>query len=234
MVNYVDIAIGVVLSLAFLRGFAAGVWKAIANLVAVSLGAILAFFLVNPAATLLDTKFGVIMSISRWTRNVFSSMPIVSLPYDQSTLDTVFQSMNQSNWSQALKTYLQEHLAELTSLAGQTPTWGDVLAVSISRLFLLGLMFLVLWVLFSTVALLLARTFGMALPASLGARLLGGLVKLSLSAVWLSLLAGTLYPALTGGFLSFANDAAQNSWLLALLLGIYRSFWPFLLARMKS
>ncbi len=234
MVNYVDITIGVILGLAFLRGFAAGVWKSVANLVAVFLGAVLAFFLVDPAASFLDAKFGLITSISNWTRNVFSSMPIVSQPYDQFTLDAVFQSMAQSNWSQALKGYLQKHLSELTSLAGHASTWGDVLAVSISRLFLLGVTFLVLWVLFSTVALLLARTFGMALPATLGARLLGGIVKLSLSAVWLSLLAGTLYPALTGGFLSFAKDAARTSWLLTLLLGVYRSFWPLVLAKVKS
>jgi hypothetical protein len=64
-------------------------------------------------------------------------------------------------------------------------------------------------------------------------RLLGGVVETGLSVVWLSLLAGVLYPFLTAGFLGAAREAAAGSYLTALLLGVYQAIWPAVIARVK-
>ncbi len=232
--NYIDVVLLIMFGLAFLRGFAAGVWKSIMNLVTTAAAFVLAFLLAGPTVRWLDARFGTLASVSNWTRNVFPSLPGISEPYDPATFERVFEGLGASGWAGTFRGFLQGDLSGAANLAGQNPTWGEVLAFGISYLFLSGVAFLVLLALFSSVGTLLVRTFGFALPASVGSRLLGGVIEVGLSSIWLSILAGTLYPAFTGGFLKGAYEAASNSWLLAPLLGIYRSIWPLIIARVKS
>ncbi|MGI6642862.1 MAG: CvpA family protein [Bacillota bacterium] len=232
--NYIDIVLLILLGLAFLRGFAAGVWKSIMNLLTTAAAFLLAFLLAGPTVRWLDARFGTLTSVSNWTRNVFPSLPGISEPYAPATFERVFEGLGESGWAGTFRKFLQGDLSGAASLAGPDPTWGDVLAFGISHLFLSGIAFLILLALFSSLGTLLVKTLGFALPASLGARLLGGIIQVGLSSIWLSILAGTLYPAFTGGFLKGASEAASNSWVLALLLGIYRSIWPLIVAKIQS
>lgn len=231
--NYVDVFIGLTVGLAFLKGFVSGVWKSITNLLTTILSLFLAYWLAGPAVRFLDAKYGVLTSVAGWIKNVLPALPGMFEPYDPATFGVLSGGLNPAGWTGVFRDYLSGDLAGAASLAGPSPAWVDVLAAAASHLFLSGISFLVLLAVFSALGKLLTRTLSFALPVSLGARVLGGLIETALSVLWLSILAGTLYPTIVGGFLRGINPAASASWLMSLLLGIYRSVWPVLVAKIK-
>jgi hypothetical protein len=233
-VNYIDIAIAIILALAFLRGFASGLWKAAMNLIVGLISFVASYILSGPVLLFLDGKYNFIASMSSWTQNVFPPLPGLGLPYDPATFDQIFQAIRASGWLGALKGSLQANMAQSAALAGPNPTWGQVIAVSVSHFVASGIVFLVLLAIFNAVGTILSRSLSWALPTGIGVRLLGGLIETGISVVWLSLLAGTLYPVFTAGFLQSAKDAVNSSYLMTLLLGVYRSLWPVIVARIRG
>lgn len=232
--NYVDIIIGSLLALAFLKGFTAGLWKTLMNLIVSVLAFVAAYFLSGPVLSVLDDRYHIVSSMSSWTQNVFPPLPAMKLPYDPATFDQVFQALGGSGWMGALKSNLQANMAARAALAGSNPTWGQVIAVSASYFLAAGLVFLGLLAVLNTLGTILGRSLSWALPVGIGVRLLGGVIQTALSVIWLSLLAGTLYPVFTAGFLQGAKEAANSSWLMSLLLGVYRGLWPMIVAQVRG
>lgn len=232
--NYVDIIIGSLLALAFIRGFTSGLWKALMNLIVGVLAFVAAYFLSGPVLSYLDGKYHVVASMSSWTENVFPPLPAMKLPYDPATFDQVFQALGGGGWMGALKSNLQANMAARAALAGLNPTWGQVIAVSASHFLASGLVFLGLLALLSTLGTILGRSLSWALPVGIGVRLLGGIIQTLLSVIWLSVLAGTLYPVFTAGLLQGAKEAVNSSWLMSLLLGVYHGLWPVIVAQIRG
>lgn len=232
--NYVDIAIAILLALAFVRGFTSGLWKAAMNLIVGLMAFVASYFLSGPLLRLLDGKYNFVASMSSWTENVFPPLPGLTLPYDPATFDQVFQAIGGSGWLGAFKSSLQANMAQSAALAGPNPTWGQVIAFSVSHFLASGLVFLGLLAILSTLGTILGRSLSWALPTGIGVRLLGGIIETGITVVWLSLLAGTLYPVFTAGFLRAANEAVNTSLLMSLLLGVYRSLWPAIVARIRG
>lgn len=232
--NYVDIAIGILLAFAFLRGFTSGFWRAVMNLIVSVLAFVGAYLLSGPVLRFLDSKYHFVESMVSWTQNVFPPLPGLSLPYDPATFDQVFQAIGRSGWLGALKGSLQANMAASAAMAGPNPTWGRVVAFSVSHFLASGLVFLGLLAILTTLGSILARSLYWVLPTGFAVRLLGGLIETAICLVWLSILAGTLYPVFTAGFLQGAKEAANSSGLMSVLLGIYRTLWPAIVARIRG
>ena len=229
--NYVDVAVGILLALAFFRGFSSGLWKAVMNLIVGFLAFAASYFLSGPVLSFLDGQYHFVASMSSWTQNVFPPLPGMALPYDPATFGQVFQAMGGSGWIGAFKGSLQANMA---AMAGPNPTWGQVIAFSVSHFLASGIVFLVILAVLTTLGTIVGTSLSWALPTGVGVRLLGGLIETALSVVWLSLLAGTLYPVFTAGFLQGAKEAVNSSWLMSLLLGVYRSLWPAVVLRIRG
>lgn len=231
--NYVDAVLGVLLILAFVRGFAGGVWKSVFNLgsTAAAFGA--AYLLTAPAVNLVERNYRVLGSMSSWWNTVFRPVPGLSLPYDPATFDEAMSAAGGEGWASIFKGALRQNLASVQSVAGANPTWGTMLSLALARLVLSAAVFLLLLAVFRMLCNLLAGSFAIGAPTSFSSRLLGGVVEAALSAVWLSIFAGVLYPVLSAGLLGKAGDAAGASALMTGLLSIYGVLWPFLLAKVK-
>lgn len=231
--NYVDIIICVLLALAFFRGFSSGLWKALMNLI-VNLAAFLgAYFLTGPVLRFVDAKYGLIAKMSVWAGDVMPNLPGSSLPYDPETFGRVFNIVGTGSWVETVRSVVQKYMASSAVIAGPNATWGDVVATSVAHLLASGIVFVALFGLLTVVLTIMSSSLSWALPASFGIRVLGGLVQSAVSALWLSVVAGTIYPLITAGFLQGARDAAATSWLMSFLLGVYRTIWPAVVARLS-
>jgi hypothetical protein len=80
---------------------------------------------------------------------------------------------------------------------------------------------------------LFAGSLAFGIPASFSARLMGGVLETGISAVWLSITAGVLYPVLSAGLIGNTEEALASSVVMPPLLGIYRVLWPALIAKFK-
>ncbi len=192
-----------------------------------------AYALSGPVVDLLNKQWNLLQKTSVWWRRVFETLPPLLTPYDPATFDQAFSSIGGSQWGRLLQGAVKQNLAAVGSLASPNPTWSEMLSLALSRLLLSSLAFFVLLSLLRVIAELIVRSLGFTAPDSLAVRLLGGLVETGLSVVWLSLLAGILFPFLTAGFLGGAREQASTSYLMAILMSVYQTIWPAIIARVK-
>lgn len=233
LTNYIDVILAVLLVLAFVKGFSGGLWRSIFNLGSTAAAFAGAYLLASPVVNLIDRNYRVLSGMSSWWKNVFRSLPGLSLPYDPSTLDEALAAAGGSSWMGALKGALRQSIVAVQQAAGPNPTWGSVLALALSRLILSAAVFLVTLAVLRLACNLVSGSLAFGLPASFTARLLGGLLETCLTAVWLSILAGILSPLFTSGFLRGTGKAAESSTLFGALLAVYGFLWPAIIARVK-
>jgi hypothetical protein len=225
--------LGVLLLLSFIRGFRTGVWRSVFNLVGMAAAFLGAYALSGPTVDFLNKRWDLLEKTSLWWKRVFDTLPPLMVPYDPGTFDEAFSSIGGSSWGRLLQGAVKQNLAAVGALASPEPTWAEMLSFALSRLLLSSVAFFVLLSVLRLVAELIVKSLGFTAPDSFMVRLLGGVVETGLSVVWLSLLAGVLYPFLTAGFLGAAREAAAGSYLTALLLGVYQAIWPAVIARVK-
>lgn len=225
--------IGVLLLLAFIRGFRTGVWRAVLNLVGTAGAFLGAYALSGPSVDFLNEQWNLLEKTSVWWRRVFETLPPLMVPYDPNTFDEAFSAIGGSSWGRLLQKAVKQNLVAVGGLAGPNPTWAEMLSLALSRLLLSSVAFFILLSLLRLVAELTLRSLGFTAPDSFLVRLLGGIVETGLSVIWLSLLAGILYPFLTAGFLGRAREPAAGSYLMALLMSVYQTIWPAVIARVK-
>lgn len=225
--------IGVLLLLSFIRGFRTGVWRSVFNLVGMAAAFLGAYALSGPSVDFLNERWDLLEKTSVWWRHAFDTLPPLMAPYDPGTFDEAFSSIGGSAWGRLLQGAVKQNLVAVGALAGPQPTWSEMLSLALSRLLLSSVAFFVLLSVLRLVAELIVKSLGFTTPDSFLVRLLGGLVETGLSVVWLSLLAGALYPLLTAGFLGRAREAAAGSYLTAVLLSVYQILWPAIIARVK-
>ena len=233
LTNYIDIILGILLILAFLKGFSGGVWRSIVNLVSTVAAFIGAYLLAGPAVNLIDRDYRVLASMSSWWKNVFRTMPGLSLPYDPATFDQAFTAAGGAGWMNAFQEAIRQNILAVQQAAGPGATWGAVLGLALARLILSGAVFLVLLAVLRLVCNLVSGSMVFGLPASFIVRLLGGALETALAAVWLSILVGTFSPLLTAGILGGVGKAAESSTLFSLLLSGYKLLWPAIIAKVK-
>ncbi|HHX28754.1 MAG: CvpA family protein [Bacillota bacterium] len=225
--------IGVLLLLAFIRGFRTGFWRSVFNLAGTLAAFLGAYALSGPTVDFLNKQWGLFEKTSVWWERVFETLPPLLVPYNPATFDQAFSSIGGSQWGRLLQGAVKQNLVAVGPLASPNPTWAEMLGLALTRLFLSSIAFLVLFSLLRLVAEMIVRSLGFTAPDSLVVRFLGGLVETGLSVVWLSLLAGALYPFLTAGFLGGAREQASSSYLMALLTTVYQTLWPAVIARVK-
>lgn len=231
--NYADTVLGALLALAFFRGFSSGLWKSLFNLVSTAAAFGISYLLTGPAVNLIERNYRVLGSMSGWWSALFRSAPGLALPYDPATFDQAFNAAGASGWAAAFKEAVSQNAAAVHQAAGPNPTWGTVMGLALARLVLSAGVFFILLAVFRLLCNLLAGSLALGSSTSFTVRLLGGILEIAISAVWLSILVGALYPVLNAGFLGKAGDAVKSSTLMAGLLGIYRFLWPALMARIK-
>lgn len=231
--NYIDVIIGVLLVVAFLRGFSAGLWRSVFNLLGTAAAFLGAYFLSGPTVDFLNAQFKLLEKTSGWWRQVFAALPPLAVPYDPATFDQAFSSIGGSTWGSLLRGAVKQNLLAVGTLTGANPTWADMLSLALARLLLSSVVFFILLSILRMVAELLVKSLDFTAPDSLSVRFLGAIVETGLAAVWLSILAGVLYPLLTAGFLGGAREQASSSYLMALLLSVYEVLWPAVIARVK-
>lgn len=231
--NYIDVILGALLALAFLKGFSGGVWRSVFNLVSTAAAFVGAYLLASPVLNLLEGNYRLLASMSSWWGGVFGSMPGLSLPYNPATFDQAFAAARGPGWMSIFQGAIRENVLAVAQAAGPNPTWGTVLGLAFARLLLSGVVFLVLLAALRLACNLLAGSFAFGLPKTFSSRLLGGLLEASISVAWLSILAGTLSPLFTTGILGGAGKAASASTVFAFLLDTYRLIWPAIIAGVK-
>ncbi len=219
--------------LSFIRGFRIGVWRSVFNLVGVAAAFLGAYALAGPAVDFLNTRWDLLQKTATWWRRAFDAVPPLLVPYDPGTFDEAFSSIGGASWGRLLQGAVKQNLLAVGALASPEPTWSEMLSLALARLLLSSVAFFVLFSILRIVAEGIVKSLGFTTPDSFLVRLWGGIVETALSLVWLSLLAGVLYPFLTAGFLGRAREAAAGSYLVAVLLSVYQTIWPAIIARVK-
>jgi uncharacterized membrane protein required for colicin V production len=233
LTNYVDAVLGILLALAFFRGFSSGLWKSLFNLGSTAAAFGVSYVLTGPTVNLVERNYRLLGGMSSWWSAMFRSVPGLGLPYDPSTFDQAFIAAGGSAWANAFKGALRQNAAAVQSVAGPNPTWGTVMGLALARLVLSGAAFFILLTIFRLVCNLFAGNLAFGPSTSFTVRLLGGLLETAVSAVWLSILAGILYPVLNAGLFGNTGEVAKSSVIMAGLLGVYQVLWPALMARIK-
>ncbi len=231
--NYVDAVLGILLALAFLRGFSGGLWRSLFSLGSTVAAFGISYLFTGPAVNLVERNYRILGNMSSWWAAMFRSVPGLALPYDPTTFDQAFSAAGGSGWANAFKGALRQNAVAVQAAAGPNPTWGTVLGLALARLVLSAAVFLILLAIFRLLCNLFAGSLAFGSSTSFTVRLLGGILETAISAVWLSILAGVLYPVLSAGLLGNAGQVAKSSFLMTGLLGIYRFLWPALMARIK-
>jgi hypothetical protein len=231
--NYIDVALGILLILAFVRGFSGGIWRSLFSLgsTAVAFGG--AYLLAGPTTNLIERNYSVLKGMSAWWNSIFGTVPGLSVPYDPATFDQAFTSVSGTGWAKAFQGALRQNVLAVQSSAGPNPTWASVLGLALARLVLSAAVFHVLLGVLRMACNLFAGSLAFGIPASFSARLMGGVLETGISAVWLSITAGVLYPVLSAGLIGNTEEALASSVVMPPLLGIYRVLWPALIAKFK-
>lgn len=231
--NYVDVILGALLVLAFIKGFSGGLWRSIFNLVSTAAAFVGTYFLVGPAVNLIEKNYKLLASMASWWKGVFGSMPGLALPYNPATFDQAFAAASNHGWMSIFQTAIRNNVLAVQEAAGANPTWGTVLGLALARLILSGIVFLILLAVLRLACNLVAGSLAFGIPKTLSSRVLGGILETAISVVWLSIMAGTLSPLLTTGILSGVGKGAETSTVFAFLMGAYRAIWPVVLAQIK-
>lgn len=224
--NWVDVALGIVLALAFIRGFAAGMWKSLFSLIATALSFVGAVFCTGPAVAFVESQWGTVRTIAVWLEGTFVTLPAAAKPYDGSLFQDLAGSSAQSGWAGIVNSILQKNLAAVESLSGAEASWGTVLAILLAHLMVSGIVFLILLSAFKIASRFALRWLPFESPASLGIRVAGGIIQTGISLVWMAIVMGTVYPVLSAGYFPALADQAALSWVAAVSLELYRVLWP--------
>ncbi len=233
LTNYIDVVLGILLILAFIRGFSGGLWRSVFSLGSTALAFGGAYLLAGPTTNLIERNYRVLKSMSSWWNSIFAPLPGLAVPYSPATFDQAFVAAGGSGWAGAFRGALRENVLAVQASAGPNPTWGAVLGLALARLVLSAAVFFVLLAALRLLCNLFAGSLAFGMPASFSVRLAGGLLETALSAIWLSVLAGFLYPVLNAGLLGNTREAAESSVLMTGFLSIYQVLWPALMAKFK-
>ncbi len=160
-------------------------------------------------------------------------MPVLSTPYDPATFDQAFTAVGGSGWAKAFQGALQHNILAVEAYSGANPTWATMLGLALARMVLSAAVFLVLLSILRMLCNLLAGSLAFGIPASFLVRLAGGILEVGISAVWISVAAGVLYPVLSSGALWKGGEILTSSALMPVFLGIYQVLWPALVAKIK-
>lgn len=224
--NWVDAVLGIVLALAFVRGFAAGMWKSLFSLIATALSFLGAVFCTAPAVSFVESQRGTVRTIAAWLEGAFLNLPAAARPYDGSLFQDLAGSSARSGWAGIVNAILQKNLTAVESLSGPDASWGTVLAILLAHLVVSGGVFLVLLSAFRIVSRLALRWLPFESPASFGVRLAGGVIQTGISLVWMAVVTGTVYPLLCAGYFPGLAEQAALSWIVAVSLELYQVLWP--------
>jgi hypothetical protein len=230
--NYVDLIITILLVLAFLRGFSSGLYRTFTNLVSSIAAFLAAVFFSGPLVSYFEAKYGIMTSMASWWGNAIHLFPGVSEPFDPGSFDRIFTSMDGSNWAQPLRSGLKESISEIQGLAGSSPSWGEILSLALARLFLTGVVFLVLLAVARLVFMVLTGTLSFADPISVTSRLAGGILESVITSFWLSTILGVLSPLLYSSMFGGIRDAVSQSMLMPFFLSIHSWIWPLVLGKL--
>lgn len=233
LTNYVDVVLGLLLALAFIRGFTGGLWRSVFSLASTGAAFVGAYLVTGPVVGMIERNYGVLGGMASWWNSLFGSVPGLGLPYDPSTFDQAFSAAGGSGWAEVFKGALHQNTEAVQAVAGPNPTWGTVLGLALARLVLSAAVFFILLAILRLLCNLFVGSLAFGPPSSFAVRFLGGVLETAIAAVWLSILAGVLYPVLNAGFLGGVAEATASSTVMAGLLGVYRVLWPALIARIK-
>jgi uncharacterized membrane protein required for colicin V production len=231
IVNYVDIVILGVLILGFVKGFMKGFWASVLALAGTVIGLIGAYFLTAPVVGYLQETWGVVSKVAAWWNDVFVFLPNYAKPYDPNSVSEFFQGIDSIEWLKPISRLTKDHFLQVETMAGPGATWGQILPLLIAQIVVASIVFFLLIVILRLVWSQLARTFAGITTMSFANRLLGGILQFCLSAMWLSLIAGIIYPLVGLGVLEPIKDMLSTSHLVPVLIAIYRAMIPPALAR---
>lgn len=220
--------------MAFLRGFSGGLWRSLFSLASTAAAFAGAYLLAGPLTNLIERNYGVLKRMSSWWNTIFGTVPGLAVPYDPGTFDQAFTAAGGSGWAGAFQGALRHNVLAVESFAGPNPTWSSVLGLALARLVLSAAVFLVLLGVLRLLCNLFAGSLAFGIPATFSVRLMGAVLEVAISAVWLSVLAGVLYPVLSAGLIWKSDEALASSAIMPALLGIYRVLWPALIAKFSQ
>jgi len=230
-VNYVDIIIAVILGIGFIKGFMKGFWSSVLAVTGTVIGLVGAYFLTGPVVGYLEQTAGLVTQLSQKWADVFSLFPNYSKPYDPNSVAEFFQGIDSIEWLRPMSALIKDHFLQVEAIAGPGATWGQILPLLISQILVASIVFLLLIILLRLLWSLVARTFSMITSMSLANRFLGGILQLCLSAMWMALIVGILYPFVGLGVFKPVGEMLATSRLVAVLIGIYKAMLPPALAR---
>ncbi len=233
LTNYIDVILGILLIVAFLRGFSGGLWKSLFNLAATAAAFVGAYFLAGPATNVIERNYGVLKSMSTWWNGILGTFPTLNAPYSAESFEEAFGTIAGSGWAKAFQGALKHNVEAVAAAAGPNPTWTSVLGLALSRLVLSAAVFFVLLGILRLLCNLVAGSLAIGMPTSFSVRFFGGLLETAIAAVWLSILSGALYPVLSAGLVLKSNEAVAASVVMPVLLAIYRVLWPALMAKIS-
>lgn len=229
--NYVDIIIAVILGVGFVKGFMKGFWSSVLAVTGTVIGLVGAYFLTGPVVGYLEQTAGLVTQLSQKWADVFSLFPNYSKPYDPNSVAEFFQGIDSIEWLRPMSALIKDHFLQVEAIAGPGATWGQILPLLISQILVASIVFLLLIILLRLLWSLVARTFSMITSMSLANRFLGGILQLCLSAMWMALIVGILYPFVGLGVFKPVGEMLATSRLVAVLIGIYKAMLPPALAR---
>ncbi|MBP8620386.1 MAG: CvpA family protein [Firmicutes bacterium] len=229
--NYVDIVILAILIVGFVKGFLKGFWASVLALAGTVIGLIGAYFLTAPLVGYLQKTWGVVSKVAAWWDGAFVFLPNYAKPYDPNSVAEFFQGIDSIEWLKPISALIKDHFLEVEAIAGPGATWGEILPLLIAQILVASIAFFALIIILRLVWSLLARTFSGIAAMSLANRILGGILQLCLSAMWLSLVVGIIYPLVGLGILEPIRDMLSTSHFVPILIAIYRAMIPPALAR---
>lgn len=232
--NYADVAIGIVLALGFVKGFLAGFWASVLNLAGMFASFLGAYFLTGPAVNYLERASGWVTRVTAWWDDIFLLIPSYSKPYDPNAVADFFAGIDSTPWLRPISALIKDRFLEIEAMAGAGASWGAILSSLMAQLLVSGVVFFILLTVLRFVWALFSRTLAFAASLSLSQRILGGLLQTVLSLVWLSLIAGALYPLVGLEVLAPVRDVLASSHLIGILLGIYQVLIPAVMLQISS
>jgi hypothetical protein len=232
--NYADVAIGIVLALGFVKGFLAGFWASVLNLAGMFASFLGAYFLTGPAVNYLERASGWVTRVTAWWDDIFLLIPSYSKPYDPNAVADFFAGIDSTPWLRPISALIKDRFLEIEAMAGAGASWGAILSSLMAQLLVSGVVFFILLTVLRFVWALFSRTLAFAASLSLSQRILGGLLQMALSLVWLSLIAGALYPLVGLEVLAPVRDVLASSHLIGILLGIYQVLIPAVMLQISS
>lgn len=232
--NYADVAIGIVVALGFVKGFLAGFWASVLNLAGMFASFLGAYFLTGPAVNYLERASGWVTRVTAWWDDIFLLIPSYSKPYDPNAVADFFAGIDSTPWLRPISALIKDRFLEIEAMAGAGASWGAILSSLMAQLLVSGVVFFILLTVLRFVWALFSRTLAFAASLSLSQRILGGLLQMALSLVWLSLIAGALYPLVGLEVLAPVRDVLASSHLIGILLGIYQVLIPAVMLQISS